>query len=134
MYGGIDRATWTFWQNQAQIAVGGAATAANIQQKFNTLYAKCCRGNDHIDLIMVDNGYWGLYMASLQNIQRFTDSKLGDLGFPAVKFMQADVVLDGGIGGFTPVNTAYFLNTKYIFLRPHARATSSRSIRGSGTA
>jgi hypothetical protein len=119
VYGGIDRATWTFWQNQAAIAVGGAATSANIQQKFNAMYAKCARGNDHTDLIMVDNGYWALYMASLQNIQRFTDSKLGDLGFPAVKYMQADVVLDGGIGGFAPVNAAYFLNTKYIFLRPH---------------
>jgi len=32
--GGIDRATWTFWQNQAYGAVtngGAAATAANIQ-------------------------------------------------------------------------------------------------------
>jgi hypothetical protein len=120
LYGGIDRTAWPFWANQAQIGVGGAATSANIQGKFNTMYAKCCRGNDHIDLIMVDNGYWGLYMASLQAIQRFSDSKLGDLGFPAVKFMQADVVLDGGIGGFAPVNAAYFLNTKYIFLRPHS--------------
>jgi hypothetical protein len=32
--GGIDRATWTFWQNQAYSSVtngGAAATAANIQ-------------------------------------------------------------------------------------------------------
>jgi hypothetical protein len=119
VYGGIDRQVWTFWQNQAAIGVGGAATSANIQQKFNAMYAKCARGNDHTDLIMVDNGYWSLYMASLQNMQRFTDSKLADLGFPAVKFMQADVVLDGGIGGYAPVNTAYFLNTRYIHFRPH---------------
>jgi hypothetical protein len=33
--------------------------------------------------------------------------------------MQADVVLDGGIGGYAPVSTAYFLNTKYIHFRPH---------------
>lgn len=116
-YGGIDRAVWDFWQNQATVAAG--TTAANIQQRFNAVYASTCRGADHIDLIMVDNGYWALYMASLQAIQRFTESRMAQLGFPSIKYMQADVVLDGGIGGFAPVNTAYFLNTKYLFLRPH---------------
>jgi hypothetical protein len=33
--------------------------------------------------------------------------------------MDADVVLDGGIGGFMPASTAYFLNTKYLHYRPH---------------
>ena len=36
-----------------------------------------------------------------------------------VKFMDADVVLDGGIGGFATTKTAYFLNTKYMHFRPH---------------
>jgi hypothetical protein len=122
VYGGIDRNTWAFWRNQtfAAVANGGAATtSANIQTYFNQLYAKTCRGNDHIDLIMVDNAYWALYMASLQNLQRFQESGMAKLGFPSVQYMQSDVVLDGGIGGFAPVKTAYFLNTKYLFLRPH---------------
>jgi hypothetical protein len=33
--------------------------------------------------------------------------------------MNADVLLDGGIGGNATASTAYFLNTKYIFWRPH---------------
>jgi hypothetical protein len=33
--------------------------------------------------------------------------------------MTSDFVLDGGIGGFCPTNTAYALNTDYIRLRPH---------------
>jgi hypothetical protein len=33
--------------------------------------------------------------------------------------MDADVVLDGGIGGFATTKTAYFLNTKYLHWRPH---------------
>jgi hypothetical protein len=119
IYGGIDRGSWTFWRNQAAIGVGGAATAANIQQKFNAMYAATSRGADHVDLIMVDNGYWALYMASLQTLQRFQDSAMAKLGFPSVQYMQSDVVLDGGIGGYAPVNVAYFLNTKYLFLRPH---------------
>jgi len=117
IYGGIDRLSWPFWRNQASIAAG--TTAANIQQRFNAMYAATVRGADHIDLIMVDNAYWALFMQSLQTIQRFTDSKMAKLGFPSVQYMQADVVLDGGIGGYDPVSTAYFLNTKYLHLRPH---------------
>lgn len=122
VYGGIDRSVWAFWQNKvfkATTTGGGATTATNIQQYFNALYASTCRGADHIDLIMVDNAYWSLFMQSLQAIQRFTESKMAKLGFPSVQYMQADVVLDGGIGGYAPTKTAYFLNTKYLFLRPH---------------
>ena len=94
----------------------------NINQGFNNLYAKTSRGSDVVDLILVDNYFWSTYMAYLQNIQRFTtDSKMADLGFVAVKHMNADVVLDGGIGGNIPTHTGYFLNTKYIFFRPHSK-------------
>lgn len=120
--GGIDRATWTFWRNKtfdAGTDGGAATTSANIQQYFNTLWAKLVRGMDRPDLIVVDNVYWGLYMASLQAIQRFTSSDDAKLGFVSVKYMDADVVLDGGIGGFMPASTAYFLNTKYLHYRPH---------------
>jgi hypothetical protein len=34
--------------------------------------------------------------------------------------MDADMVLDGGIGGFCPAGTAFFLNTKYLHFRPHS--------------
>jgi hypothetical protein len=44
-----------------------------------------------------------------------------NLGFPTIKFMGADVVLDGGIGGFATTKTAYFLNTKYLYYRPHSK-------------
>lgn len=120
--GGIDRATWTFWRNQAFDASsdgGAATTAANIQSYFNRLWAKLVRGSDRPDLIVVDNVYWGLYMASLQAIQRFTGTDDAKLGFVSIKFMDADVVLDGGIGGFMPASTGYFLNSKYLHYRPH---------------
>ena len=32
----------------------------------------------------------------------------------------ADVVLDGGVGGACPADSMFFLNTDYIFFRPHA--------------
>jgi hypothetical protein len=126
--GGIDRNVWTFWKNKTfdASADGGAATdSAKIQGYWNTLWAKLVRGNDRPDLIMVDNVYWGFYMASLQAIQRFTDTETARLGFMTVKFMDADVVLDGGItigsNVGVPASTAYFLNTKYLHYRPHAQ-------------
>ena len=123
-YGGIDRATWVFWQSQlfarANLGAPGAFTPANIQEAFNGLWAKLVRGSDRPDLIVVDNSIWQYYLASLQAQQRFAGTETGKLGFPSLKYMDADVVLDGGIGGFCPSGTGFFLNTKYIFLRPHS--------------
>jgi len=120
--GGIDRNTWNFWRskNFDFTTDGGAAvSASNIQEYMNKLWAQLVRGNDRPDLIIVDSVLWGFYTASLQQIQRFTSSDSANLGFVTQKFMDADVVLDGGIGGFCPASTGFMLNTKYLFLRPH---------------
>lgn len=119
VYGGIDRATWTFWRSKSTTS-GVAMTAATIQGFFNDMWASLVRGMDRPDLIVVDNFMWATYMASLQAIQRFTNPNSAKLGFPSIEYMDADVVLDGGIGGFAVTRTAYFLNTKYLFWRPHA--------------
>jgi hypothetical protein len=92
----------------------------NIQEACNLLWSKLVRGADRPDLIVFDNQFWMMYLASLQNMQRFTQAETGKLGFPSLKYMDADVVLDGGLGGFCPIKTGFFLNTKYIFLRPHS--------------
>lgn len=118
-YGGIDRATWTFWRSKTTTA-GGALTSATVQGAFNDMWASLVRGMDRPDLIVVDNFMWGIYLASLQAQQRFTGTETAKLGFPTIKYMDADVVLDGGIGGYATTKTAYFLNTKYLFFRPHS--------------
>jgi hypothetical protein len=120
-YGGINRGTFTFWRSKLydfSVAVV-TPSATTIQAAMNTLWASTVRGNDRPDLIVFDNNYWGFYMASLQANQRFTDPNAANLGFPSIKFMDADVVLDGGIGGYCPASTGFFLNTKYIKWRPH---------------
>lgn len=119
VYGGIDRATWVFWRSKTTTA-GAALDKATIQDAFNAMWASLVRGMDRPDLIVVDNFMWGVYLASLQAQQRFTGTETGKLGFPTIKYMDADVVLDGGIGGFAVAKTAYFLNTKYLFWRPHS--------------
>jgi hypothetical protein len=125
-YGGINRATWTFWRNIAFSAVtngGAAVTAANIQSYMNRVAVQLVRGTDRPDMIVADNNYYRAYLESLQAIQRVTSEDSAAAGFTSLKYLGAglncDVFLDGGIGGSIPANTMYFLNTKYIFFRPH---------------
>jgi hypothetical protein len=125
-YGGIDRATWAFWQSKkfAGVADGGAAVSAlNIQKYMTSLAIQLVRGNDKADLIVADNNYYSLYVQSLQAIQRITSEESGAAGFASLKFYgggtSADVVLDGGVGNACTANHMFFLNTNYLFLRPH---------------
>ena len=125
-YGGIDGATFTFWQNAVsdQTSADGL-DPTQIQGFWNLLWASLVRGQDRPDLIMCDTSVWNAYVSSLQAQQRFTNTMEGDAGFSMLKFMDADVCLDGGIyngnsGSGAPAGTAYFLNTKYIHYRPHA--------------
>lgn len=122
VYGGIDRATWVFWRHQYTL-LGSAATAATIQGSMNAMWASLVRGVDRPDLIIADNFMWTTYLASLQAQQRFVTAEGGDtanLGYQTIKYMDADVVLDGGIGGFVTSKTMFFLNTDYLYWRPHA--------------
>ena len=118
--GSIDGAVWPFWRNQVGGPGSASTTAANIQGNFNKLYAACTRGKDVPNLIMADNNIFAAFEASLQPLQRFTEAKLATLGFQGYRYKGADVILDGGIGGFCPNWVAYFLNTKYLKLRPSA--------------
>lgn len=118
-YGGIDRASWTFWQNK----IKNVANTTTLLADMNELWSNLIRGMDRPDLIVVDATIWRAYVAVVQDQQRFTSmegSGSAGFGFPSIKFMDADMVLDGGIGGFCPAGTGFFLNTKYLHFRPHS--------------
>lgn len=125
-YGGIDRATWSFWQSKKYSGTtngGAAVSASNIIQYMTTLALQLVRGNDKPDLFVADNNYYGLYVNALQAIQRVTSERDAGSGFASLKFYgggtSADVVLGGGIGSHATANHMWMLNTKYIFFRPH---------------
>lgn len=125
-YGGINRATWTFWRNVAFDATtdgGAAATSANIQSYMNRVAVQLVRGTDRPDMLVADNNYYRLYLESLQAIQRISSESSAGAGFTSLKYFgagfNADVYLDGGIGGSAPTNRMYFINTKYLKFRPH---------------
>jgi len=119
VYGGIDRANFTFWRSTTKDVNTSTATV-KLQDTLNHAWSSIVKGQERPDLIPMDNLMWNTYVRELQALQRFTDPKVGSFGFPTIKFMDADVVLDGGIGGFAPSKTAWMLNTKWIFLRPHS--------------
>jgi len=117
--GGIDSSTWTFWQNYKK-SLGGAFSASNVQPAMNETWLATMRNRDACDLIMADNLAYRAYWESLQALQRFSSASLAEAGFQNLKFQGADVVPDGGIGGDAPSAHMYFLNTNYLFYRPHS--------------
>lgn len=117
--GGIASASWTFWQNQQ--AAAGTIANGSIISAMNSMYVKLVRANDVPDLILADNNYYTRYLSGLQIIQRITSDKMAQSGFVALKYMNSDVVLDGGYGGNCPTDHMYFLNTNYLFFRPHSK-------------
>ena len=118
-YGGINRAVWTFWQNQ--ITTG--ATSGTILAKMTEAAIKQIRGTDKADLIVAGNTMYQYYVGALQAIQRIASEESGAAGFASLKFYgggtSADVVLGGGYGSQETATYMYFLNTNYIFFRPH---------------
>jgi hypothetical protein len=119
-YGGISRANWTFWRNQATTGVTGYA---NIQAKMTDAAIKSVRNTDKVDTIVAGNTFYSYYVQSLQAIQRIAGVEEGAAGFASLKFygggMSADVILGGGYGDQETATYMYLLNTNYIFLRPH---------------
>lgn len=125
--GGIDRATNTWWQNKefnATVDGGEALDATNIQQYMNQMAISLIRGRSRPDLIVAGNDAYEYYLNSLQAIQRITDdNSAAGSGFPSLKYygggVSADVILGGGIGGPENPKYMYFLNTEFLYFRPH---------------
>ena len=138
-YGGIARASYTFWRSQYYRGVtdgGAAVSAANIQAYMTTLALRCVRGNNKPDLWIGDSTYFAFYVNSLQAIQRIQslsgEGKAGAGFGPELAFygggMAATVTMGGGISGavtstqLTSGATSahmWALNTDFIFWRPH---------------
>lgn len=126
-YGGINRATWTFWRNVAFSGVtdgGAAVSSANIQSYMNRVLLQTIRGTDAPDIAVADNNYYRFFLESMQAIQRVTDEQEAASGFSSLAYYGAgkkmSVFCDGGIGGSIPSNRMYFINSDYMFFRPHS--------------
>lgn len=121
--GGIDASAFAFWQNISATvsALTVAAGTGNVITSMNNVWVQLVRGNDGPDLIIQDNNHYSTYYASLQAQQRFMKSDDGMGGFTSLMFNNVPVVLDGGVGTNCPTFSTYFLNTNYLFFRPHSQ-------------
>jgi hypothetical protein len=115
--GGINRATSgnEFWRNKS-ITADSALSVQTIGKAMNDMWLQLCRNGEHPDVIVASNDMYSLFDNSLTQFQRFTDPKLAEAGFENLKFKSAQVIFEGG---HCPDKHMYFLNTKYIYLRPH---------------
>ncbi len=112
--GGINQATYTFWRNQYSAAA--ATSSATIGGRMNSMHLATVRGTDKADCIVADAIMYNHYEESLQQYQRFAGSSEAVMGFESLKYKTADVFYDDQC----PASHMYFLNTDYLFLRPHA--------------
>lgn len=111
--GGINQSTYSFWQNQ--YSASAATSAANIGTRMNAMWLTLIRGTDKPDFIVADSTEYNFYEASLQQYQRFADGKSAQKGFESLKYKSADFFYDDQCVS----KHIYFVNTDYIFLRPH---------------
>lgn len=109
--GGIDQVANTFWRNKFSAAA--AFTTSNALDRMNKLYIQCIRGTDKPDLILADANTFTVFEQTQQQLQRFTDAKMGAAGFQSYKYKTADVVYDDQC----PANHMYMLDTSALSFR-----------------
>lgn len=125
--GGIDRASFTFWQNQFKDAatVFSSLTSASVQALMQEIWTEIVAApgpqgpGTGPDLIVAGSNAFTTFWNSLLEIQRLNQPDKGTSGFRSLSFM--------GPGGEAPVffdpvcntNRMYFLSTRYLKYRPH---------------
>ncbi len=116
-YGGINSATYTWWQAGIE-STGEALGLAKMRTGFNSASVG---GKDTPNLIVTTQTlfekYEGLVTTTIQMNSEGT-KKLGDGGFQVLQFKGVPVVWDEQC----PSGTMYFLNTKHMKLVAHKDA------------
>lgn len=121
--GGIDSSTYTFWQNKVKEMAGtGTWSKSTIKGEMNNLWLNTVRGNDKPDLIVASHDVYSAYEESLQDNQRYADSRAAAAGFESLKYKTAAVIFDSNTNFGTTAERAYFLNTDYLYLIEHPDA------------
>lgn len=119
---GIDRndPLNAWWRNQyrdaANAAFGTDASAAGIKG-MRTDYNNASRGNEHPDIILMTQTLYESYENALAPQERFTDAKIADAGFEALKFKGAWTFFDAEV----PTGFIWQLNSDYIELVKHSK-------------
>ena len=117
---GIDRndAGNAWWRNQfrdnANVAFGDNSTGAGYKG-WRTDYNNASLGNEHPDFVLTTQTLYESYENGLAPQERYTDTKIGDAGFEALKFKGAWIFYDAEV----PAGYVWMLNSDYIELVQH---------------
>jgi hypothetical protein len=121
--GGINSSTYPFWQNQVvEMAGTGTWSKSTTKGEMNKLWLKCVRGKDKPDLIVASHDIYSAYEESLQDLQRYADARSAAAGFESLKYKTANVIFDDNTNFGTTAETAFFLNTDFLYLVQHPEA------------
>ena len=121
--GGINSSNYAFWNNQFEEMSGTDTwSSSTILGEFNDLWLKTTRGKDKTDLIVASHDVFSAYEASQQQYQRYADPDMAKAGFESYKYKSADVIFDDNSNFSTTAESAYFLNTDYLFFVEHSDA------------
>ena len=116
--GGLNRATYTWWQNQTAAITTNFST--NGLNAFRGLFVQTIRGNEVPTVCIVTQAMWqNLHHALTATIQYnlpTPNTMSGDLGFQHIYFQGIPVMF----GSNVPANTGYMLNLKYMKFLVHA--------------
>lgn len=110
-YGGINRATNSFWRSK--ISAAAATSASNIQARMNAMYLQIKRNDDKPDLWVGGDNMFTYYWTSLQAIQQVGNAKKADAGYLELEYLGSQVVHDPNCA----TTRLYALNTDNMFLR-----------------
>lgn len=108
--GGIDRATYTWWQSYEE-GTAGQLTLADMTTAYNT----CKKGKDAPDIIITTQTLHERFESLLVPQLRYSDDKAAGVGFTNIMFKGAPVYYDEACAS----GVMYFLNSKYMALVGH---------------
>lgn len=121
-YGGIDRATYTWWQSKVVSNSGTPGTPGNLAlAKMIATFLSISDGNDQPDLLLCGQGTWYEYYKLVEGkitVNTEMGKKMAGYGFQTLEFMGKPVVADPSC----TEGLIYFLNSKYLKWRPHKSA------------
>jgi|TARA_R100001530_G_scaffold42309_1_gene32225 hypothetical protein len=114
--GGLAPATYSWWKANVVSGVGSFAT--NGYDKMRTMVNDLTIGNIGPDMIMTTQSVYESFEDTLTAQRRYTDSKVGDVGFENLVFKNRPIVFDrDATSGYM-----YFLNRRYMKWVVHSEA------------
>jgi hypothetical protein len=111
--GNINGGTEAYWRSFTNGAAG--VDRALTEALLRTAYNSASDGNEHPDLGVTTQVLFEKFESLLTPNLRYTDTKLAQMGFENLRFKQSAVTYDA----VAPIETFYFLNSKYLKLVGH---------------